>query len=55
MFIFNEDRAIKDKFSNLVVQDVNAPDFGRPVQVIWLDADVELVNLTYPCIVICNT
>lgn len=55
MFIFNEDRAMKAKFSNLVVQDVNAPNTGRPVQVIWLDADVELTNLTYPSIVICNT
>jgi hypothetical protein len=54
MFIFNEDRAMKDKFSNLVVPDVNAPDTGRPVQAIWLDPDVELVNLTYPSIVICN-
>jgi hypothetical protein len=55
MFIFNEDRAMKDKFSNLVVQDVNAPDTGMPVQVIWLDSDTELVNLTYPSVVICNT
>lgn len=55
MFIFNEDRAMKAKFSNLVVQDVNAPPTGRPVQVIWLDADIELTNLTYPSIVIANT
>jgi len=55
MFIFNEDRAMKNKFSGLVVQDVNAPNTGRPVQVIWLDSDVELTNLTYPSIVICNT
>lgn len=54
MFIFNEDRAMMNKFSNIVVQDVNAPDFGRPVQNIWLDANVELTNLTYPSIVICN-
>jgi len=54
MFIFNEDRAMKTKFENLVVQDVNAPDTGRPVQVIWLDADVETTNLTYPSIVIAN-
>lgn len=46
---------MKEKFSNLVVQDVNAPDTGRPVQVIWLDPDVELVNLTYPSIIIANT
>lgn len=55
MFIFNEDRAMMQKFSNLVVQDVNAPDQGRPVQTIWLDSDTELTNLTYPSIVICNT
>lgn len=55
MWLFNEDKAMKDKFSGLVVTDVNAPDAGRPVQVIWLDADVELTNLTYPSIVICNT
>lgn len=55
MFLFNEDKAIKQKFSNLVVTDVNAPDVGRPVQVIWLDSDVELVNLTYPSIIIANT
>ena len=55
MFIFNEDKAMKNKFSNLVVTDVNAPDAGRPVQAIWLDSEVELVNLTYPSIVIANT
>lgn len=55
MFIFNEDKAMKAKFSNLVVQDINAPDTGLPVQVIWLDSDTDLVNLTYPCIVIANT
>jgi len=54
MFIFNEDRAMHEKFKGLVVQDVNAPDTGRPVQVIWLDNDTELTNLTYPSIVICN-
>lgn len=54
MFIFNEDRAMKAKFSSLVVQDVNAPDTGRPVQTIWLDSDVELTNLTYPSIIIAN-
>jgi hypothetical protein len=55
MWIFNEDRAMKAKFSNLVVADVNAPDTGMPVQVIWLDSEVELTNLTYPSIVIANT
>jgi hypothetical protein len=55
MWLFNEDKAIKEKFSGLVVTDVNAPDAGRPVQVIWLDSDVELVNLTYPSIIIANT
>lgn len=54
MFIFNEDRAMMSKFSGLVVQDVNAPDTGRPVQTIWLDADVELTSLTYPSIIIAN-
>lgn len=55
MFLFNEDKAMKQKFSNVVVTDVNAPDTGRPVQVIWLDSEVELTNLTYPSIIICNT
>jgi hypothetical protein len=54
MFIFNEDRAMMEKFSGMVVQDVNAPDTGRPVQVTWLDNDTELVDLTYPSIIICN-
>lgn len=54
MFIFNEDRAMMEKFQNMVVQDVNAPDSGRPVDVVWLDADTDLADLTYPCIVICN-
>lgn len=54
MFIFNEDRAMKAKFSGLVVQDVNAPDTGRPVETIWLDGDVETTNLAYPSIVIAN-
>jgi hypothetical protein len=54
MFIFNEDRAMKLKFSNLVVEDVNAPPYGRPVQCIWLDNDIELTNLTYPSIIIAN-
>lgn len=55
MFLFNEDKAMKQKFSNIVVTDVNAPDTGRPVQVIWIDSDVELTKLTYPSIVIANT
>lgn len=55
MFIFNEDRAMSQKFRNLLVSDVNAPDSGRPVTVIWLDADVELENLVFPAIVISNT
>lgn len=45
---------MKAKFSGLVVQDANTPDTGRPVQTIWLDSDIELVNLTYPSIVIAN-
>lgn len=55
MFIFNEDRAMMNKFSGLIVQDVNAPDTGMPVQCTWLDSDTELKDLTYPSIVICNT
>jgi len=55
MFIFNEDRAMMEKLSGLVVGDVNAPDSGRPVEVKWLDSDTELVNMTFPSIVICNT
>jgi hypothetical protein len=55
MFIFNEDRAVMAKFQNMVVSDDNAPDTGRPVQVTWLDADVELANLVFPAIVISNT
>jgi hypothetical protein len=55
MFIFNEDRAMVNKFSNLVVGDVNAPDSGRAVEVLWLDPETELVNLNFPCIVINNT
>lgn len=55
MFIFNEDRAMSNKFAGLVVSDVNAPDPGVPVTVIWLDPDIELVNLSYPSIVISNT
>src|ERR1700694_1678458 len=54
MFIFNEDRAMMTKFSNLVVTDINSPQFGRPVDTIWLDSEVELTNLTYPAIIICN-
>lgn len=55
MFIFNEDRAMVVKFSNLVVTDINSPTFGRPVEVVWLDSEVELENLAYPSIIICNT
>lgn len=54
MFISNEDRAMVQKFQNIVVQDVNSPDSGRPVGVIWLDAEVELTNRTFPLIIICN-
>lgn len=55
MFIFNEDRAMINKFKNLVVTDINAPDTGQPVNTTWLDPDVELKNLTYPSIIISNT
>lgn len=55
MFIFNEDRAMVDKFKNLVVGDINAPDSGSPVEVKWLDPDIELVDLTFPSIILCNT
>jgi hypothetical protein len=55
MFIFNEDRAMMAKFQRLVVQDINAPDTGRPVAVNWLDADIELANLTFPSIIISNS
>lgn len=44
-----------EKFKGIVVEDINAPATGRPVGVIWLDADVELTNLTFPSIVISNT
>lgn len=54
MFIFDEDRAMFDKFQNIVVQDVNAPDQGRPVEVIWLDAETELANRTFPLICLSN-
>jgi hypothetical protein len=55
MFIFNEDRAMFTKLSGLVVGDVNAPDSGRPVGVKWLDPDIELINLSFPSIIISNT
>lgn len=55
MFIFNEDRAMINKFKNIVVEDIEAPTTGRPVNVTWLDPDVELKNLTYPSIIISNT
>jgi len=54
VFIFNEDRALKEKLSGLVVDDVNALSTGRPVEVLWLNGDIELNNLTFPSIVICN-
>lgn len=54
MFIFAEDRAMMEKFQNIVVQDVNAPDSGRPVGVVWLDGELELQDKTFPLIVICN-
>jgi len=54
MFIANEDRAMHAKLSGLVVYDVNAPDAGRPVQLIWLDNDTEVTKLTFPAIVVSN-
>jgi hypothetical protein len=54
MFIANEDRAMHAKLSGLVVYDLNAPDTGRPVQLIWLDNDTEITKLTYPAIVVSN-
>lgn len=54
MFIFNEDRAMKEKLQGLLVTDVNAPTTGRPVEVLWLNGDIEMNNLTYPSIVLCN-
>jgi hypothetical protein len=55
MFIFNEDRAMVQKLSGLYVGDVNAPDQGTEVEVKWLDPETELVDLTFPSIIICNT
>ena len=55
MFIFNEDRAMVAKLSGLLVGDINGPDSGRPVEVKWLDSDTELVDLTFPSIVISNS
>lgn len=52
MFLFNEDRALHAKLQSLVVDDVNAPDSGRPVGVIWMDGDFEMQNLTYPSVII---
>lgn len=54
MFIFNEDRALFNKLQGLIVSDVNAPDSGRPVEVKWINPDIELVNLTFPSIIISN-
>lgn len=54
MFIFNEDRALKEKLSGLVVMDANAPSAGRPVEVLWFNNNIELNNLTYPSIVVRN-
>lgn len=54
MFIFNEDRALKEKLEGLMVTDANAPATGRPVEVLWMNNDIELNNLTYPSIVLCN-
>lgn len=55
MFIFNEDRALFNKFSGIVVGDINAADSGRPVEVKWLDPETELIDLTFPSIIISNT
>lgn len=54
MFIFNEDRAMEKKMEGLVVPAVNSPDTGLPVQILWLNNDIELNNLTFPSIVISN-
>lgn len=54
MFIFNEDRAMKEKLSGLVVDSVNSPSTGLPVETLWMDNDIELNTLTFPSIVICN-
>lgn len=55
MFIFNEDRAMVAKLTGLYVGDVNAPDQGTAVEVNWLDPETELVDLTFPSIIVCNT
>lgn len=54
MFIFNEDRAMEKKLEGLVVPAVNSPDTGLPVTNLWFNNDIELNNLTYPAVVICN-
>lgn len=55
MFIFNEDRAMQKKLEGLAVPEMDsAPDLGLPVSILWLNNDIELNNLTYPSIVICN-
>ena len=54
MFIFNEDRAMEKKLEGLVVPAVNSPDTGLPVSTLWFNNDIELNNLTYPAVVICN-
>lgn len=52
MFLFNEDQALEKKLQDLVVDDMNAPDTGRPVSVLWLNNDIELNDLTFPAIVL---
>lgn len=54
MFIFNEDEAIAEKLSGIVVQDSTNPANGRLAKVIWANPDDDLVNLTYPCIRVQN-
>jgi hypothetical protein len=51
-FLLNEDAAIRAKFAGLTVDDANAPEGGRPVDVRFVTPATELATLNYPTILI---
>lgn len=48
----NEDQSLKTKLSGIKVTDANAPAGGRPVAVRFVDPELELAKLSFPCILI---
>lgn len=52
MWLRNEDSALKKKLSGITVEDANSGPSGRAVTARFLTPEMELAQLSYPCILL---